>query len=370
MNWRAWASMRNAEIDAAGRHREPRDFDARGPHGLLGGKSVVSFASNDYLGLSANPLVNDAAREALERWGAGSGSARLIVGSRPVHGTLERELAEWKDADRAVLFPNGYATNLGVLSTFGTEDTLICSDELNHASIVDGCRLSRARVAVYRHNDMRDLHRLLLTSERAIVVTDAVFSMDGDIAPLGELMDLCSRYGALLLIDEAHAVLGPRLPARTAEVIRVGTLSKFVGAFGGFAAGSKEMMDLLVNTARPYIFTTASSPADAAAALAGVELLRSAEGDALRNRLRTLVDKLRPGHPSPIVPFIIGDDAEALAASRRLLERGLFVPAIRPPSGPQGTARLRVTLSAAHTDDQVDALVDALEELGVGAPVG
>ena len=293
----------------------------------------------------------------------------MIVGSRPVHTQLERTLADWKDAERAVLFPNGYTTNLGVLSTFGTEDVLICSDELNHASIVDGCRMSRARVAVYRHNDMRDLHRHLLTSERAIVVSDSVFSMDGDVAPVEELMDLCSRYGALLVLDEAHAVLGPRLPARTADVIRVGTLSKFVGAFGGFAAGPKELMELLVNRARPYIFTTASSPADAAAALAGVELLRSAEGDALRKRLRDLIERVRLGHPSPIIPFVIGNDVEALRASRRLLDRGLFVPAIRPPSVPQGTARLRVTLSAAHSDEQVSELIDALESIDAVAPV-
>lgn len=363
MSWRQWAAERNRETQETGRWREPRDFDAVGPAGKLDGRAVVSFASNDYLGLSAHPLVVDAAHEALDRWGAGAGSARLIVGSRPIHSKLEAELADWKESDSAVLFPNGYATNLGVLTSFGTEDTLICSDELNHASIVDGCRLSKARVAIYPHNDISALSELLRGGGRAIVVSDTVFSMDGDAAHVDDLLEVCSRYGALLVLDEAHAVLGPHPVVGDADVIRVGTLSKFVGSFGGFAAGSKELMDLLINRARPFIFTTASSPADAAAALAGVELLRSAEGDALKKRLRELIHRVRRDHPSPIVPFVIGDENEALLAARRLLERGLFVPAIRPPSVPAGSARLRVTLSAAHTDEQVDRLISALSSL-------
>lgn len=363
MSWRQWAAERNREIQETGRWRETRDFDAAGPAGKLDGRPVVSFASNDYLGLSNHPLVVDAAHEALDRWGAGAGSARLIVGSRPIHSELERELADWKEMESAVLFPNGYATNLGVLTSFATEDTLICSDELNHASIVDGCRLSKARVAIYPHKDISALAELLRNGGRTIVVSDTVFSMDGDVAHVDDLLEVCSRNGSLLVLDEAHAVLGPHPVVGDAEVIRVGTLSKFVGSFGGFAAGSKELMDLLVNRARPFIFTTASSPADAAAALAGVELLRSAEGDALRKRLRDLVDRVRRGHPSPIVPFIIGDENDALVAARRLLELGLFVPAIRPPSVPAGGARLRVTLSAAHTDEQVERLIASLASL-------
>ena len=363
MSWRRWASERNRETQETDQWRAPRDFDARGPAGKLDSRAIVSFASNDYLGLSAHPLVVDAAHEALDRWGAGSGSARLIVGSRPIHSTLERELADWKETDSAVLFPNGYATNLGVLTSFGTKDTLICSDELNHASIVDGCGLSKARVLIYPHNDISALAELLRGRDRAIVVSDTVFSMDGDVAHVDNLLEVCSRNGALLVLDEAHAVLGPHPVVGDAEVIRVGTLSKFVGSYGGFAAGSKDLMDLLVNRARPFIFTTASSPADAAAALAGVELLRSAEGEALTRRLRELVDRVRRDHPSPIVPFVIGKESEALMASRQLLDQGLFVPAVRPPSVPEGSARLRVTLSAAHSDEQVDRLISSLASI-------
>ena len=365
MTWSEWVRAQNEDTRRLGRWRTARDLDAFGPVGTVSGRPVVSFASNDYLGLTTHPLVIAAAREALARWGTGSGSARLIVGSRPVHSALEREIGDWKRCESAVLFPNGFATNLGVLSAFGTEETLICSDELNHASIVDGCRLSRARVSTYPHCDMSALDAMLGRAGRAIVVSDSVFSMDGDAAPIDDLIELTRKHGALLVLDEAHAVLGPDPDIARGQVIRVGTLSKFVGSFGGFAAGSQEMMDLLVNRARPFIFTTASPPADAAAALAGVELLRSAEGDALKNRLRSLIDRVRPGHGSPIIPFIAGSEDAAATASDRLLERGLLVPAIRPPSVPVGSARLRVTVSAAHTDEQVDMLVDALRALEV-----
>ena len=323
----------------------------------------MSFASNDYLGLSAHPVVVDAAREALERWGAGSTSARLIVGSRPIHAQLEEALARWKSSQRALLFPNGFAANLGVLTTLGGPDTLICSDELNHASIVDGCRASGASIAVYPHRDVSAVERLLAGSERALVVTDSVFSMDGDIAPVDDLAVVCRRHGALLVLDEAHAVLGPYPDLTGVEALRVGTLSKFLGSFGGFVAGPAPLIELLQNRARPFIFTTASSPADAAAALAALELVQSAEGAGLKERLRMLVERVAPGSPSPIISVMVGDERDALAASSALLDDGVLVPAIRPPSVPQGTSRLRVTLSAAHSDGQVDLLVGALERI-------
>lgn len=364
MSWKDRARAAGERTRAAGRWRQVRDFDARGPRGTLDGREVVSFASNDYLGLSAHPLVERAAHDALTRWGSGSGSARLIVGSRPVHTALEREIAEWKNTESAVLFPTGFAANLGVLATFGTKDVLICSDELNHASIVDGCRLAKAEVAIYPHNDVAVLDDLLSSSsKRAVIVSDLVFSMDGDRAHVEALIDVAQRHEALLILDEAHAVLGPDVGTSKAEILRVGTLSKFLGSSGGFVAGDTDMIDLLINSARSFIFTTASSPADAAAALAAIELVRSAEGDALRARLREFIDLVRPGHDSPIIPFVIGDEGAATEASDQLLERGLFVPAIRPPSVPAGTSRLRVTLSAAHSEEQVEQLVDALRDL-------
>jgi 8-amino-7-oxononanoate synthase len=376
--WSAWADREGAAIRDAGRWREPRAFDGGGPSGTIGpsGAPVISFASNDYLGLTQHPQVIAAAHAALDRWGAGSGSARLIVGARPVHDDLERALAEWKHAARAVLFPTGFAANLGALTTFGGPDVLVCSDELNHASIIDGCRLARAGVAVYRHLDLEHLDWLLARREqpRALVVSDTVFSMDGDAADLDALASVAGRHGALLVLDEAHAVLGPDYPAPGidgVEVVRIGTLSKTLGALGGFVVAPEPLAALVVNRARSYIFTTASTPADAAAALAALNVLTSAEGGALVARLRAHVARVRPGHPSPIVPIVCGEERRAVDAANALLARGFLVPAIRPPTVAPGTARLRVALSAAHTGEQVDALVDALvAALADLAPLG
>jgi 8-amino-7-oxononanoate synthase len=325
----------------------------------------VSFASNDYLGLTQHPAVVAAAHAALDRWGSGSGSARLIVGSRPVHSDLEAALADWRGTPRAVLFPTGFAANLGVLTAVAGPGTLVCSDELNHASIIDGCRLSRADVAVYRHGDVDELDRLLVSASgrRAVVVTDTVFSMDGDQAPLEDIVPVCERRGALLVLDEAHAVLGPTPDLDGVTALRIGTLSKTLGALGGFVAGPVAFMDLVVNRARSYIFTTASTPADAAAALSALDVLRSPQGDALRARLLGHVERVRPGHGSPIVPVVLGDEARTVQAAAALLERGILVPAIRPPTVAPGTSRLRVALSAAHTPEQVTDLLGALAEL-------
>jgi 8-amino-7-oxononanoate synthase len=389
-----------AQVVAEDRWRAPREFDARGPAGALLGHPVVSFASNDYLGLSAHPEVVRAAHDALDRWGAGASASRLVTGSRPVHAELEVELAAWKGTEAAVCFPTGFAANLGTLCTLGGRGVRVLSDELNHASIIDGCRLSRSELAVYRHADMVQLEELLAARAPApgatesmptIVVTDSVFSMDGDAAPLEHLLPLCARHDALLVLDEAHAVLGPHLPPATGgggearesgdragvasvgthrgTVVRVGTLSKTLGALGGFVAASRDVVDLLVNRARSYIFSTALSPADAAAALAALRILRSDEGAALTGRLAALIDRMAeagivlPDHPSPIVPVILGTEQAALDASSALLEAGLWVPAIRPPTVPVGTSRLRVTLSAAHSDTDVDRLLEALSVL-------
>jgi 8-amino-7-oxononanoate synthase len=364
-----------ARVVDEGRWRSPREFDAFGPTGLLESGLVVSFASNDYLGLSGHPGVVAAAQAALDRWGAGAGASRLVTGSRPVHSELEHQLADWKGTEAAVTFPTGFAANLGVLCTLGGPGVRILSDELNHASIIDGCRLSRSALAVYRHRDMVHLEELLAdgaSSLPTIVVTDSVFSMDGDVAPLPELVALCARHGALLILDEAHAVLGPHLPPATETggmVVRVGTLSKTLGSLGGFVAASRDVVDLIVNRARSYIFSTAPTPADAAAALAALRILRSAEGAALTGRLADLIDRVAeagfapPGHPSPIIPVVLGSEQAALSASAALLDDGLWVPAIRPPTVPVGTSRLRVTLSAAHSDDDVGRLVQALAQL-------
>jgi 8-amino-7-oxononanoate synthase len=369
MRWYERIKRANAETDQLGRRRVVPVLKGSGHIFTTDdGRRLVSFASNDYLGLASHPQVVQAAHAALDTYGSGAGSARLIVGAREIHRELEAELAESKGHEQALLFPSGYSANVGVLSAFGAEDILICSDELNHASIVDGCRLARARVAVFPHRDLDTLVALLEEHDGpAIVVTDTVFSMDGDVAPVDRLIEICERYDALLILDEAHAVLGPLVPQKPGvNILRVGTLSKFLGSAGGYVTGDAASIEFLTNRARSFIFTTAGTPADAASALAALRILRSTEGIQLVSRLRTLVDRLSPGHPSPIVPFIVGSEAEALAASQMLRERGLLVPAIRPPSVPEGMSRLRVTLSAAHTDEQVDGLVTALSEIGSG----
>jgi 8-amino-7-oxononanoate synthase len=370
----AWDRRVAAELDAiraADRWRQPRDVDATSAvAGVVDGRAMVTFASNDYLGLSHHPSVIAAAHAALDRWGTGAGASRLVVGSRPVHSQLEAELAAWKGTEDAVLFPTGYAANLGVLATLGGPDVTVLSDELNHASLIDGCRLAKATTRIYRHADLDHLAKLLADVDGpALVVTDTVFSMDGDAVDLAALAELASSHDALLVLDEAHAVLGPELDdgpdeqpgnAPRAPVLRVGTLSKTLGSLGGFVACPRDVADLLRNRARPFIFTTAPTPADMAAARAALQVVRSPEGTGLRATLRRHVDRLRSGHPSPIVPVVLGEEASALAAAAELAEQGLLVPAIRPPTVPPGTSRLRIALSAAHTDADLDQLLHAL----------
>ena len=369
--WAAWVDGACDDVEAAGRWRAPRSFDARDHEGpLVTGSSarpVVSFASNDYLGLSNHPSVVAAAHAALDRWGAGSGASRLVTGSRPVHHDLEAALADWKGTEAAVVLPTGFAANLSVLSVFAAGDVVVHSDELNHASIIDGCRLARADVRIVPHRDLDALDESLTSvAGRSLVVSDTVFSMDGDVVDLEGLVEVAARHRALLVLDEAHAVLGPDLTdAAGVDVLRVGTLSKTLGSLGGFVAGPRRFVELLVNRARPYIFTTAPAPADAAAALAALGVVRSEEGAVLRGRLRGLIDRVAdgigaPDHPSPILPVVMGPEDEAMAASAALLDLGLWVPAIRPPTVAPGTSRLRITLSATHTDDQVDRLLVGL----------
>jgi 8-amino-7-oxononanoate synthase len=363
--WNVWATEQLDGLRALNRFREPVPFDGDGPEGVVRGKRVLSFASNDYLGLAAHLTVRAAAISAIERFGTGAMASRLIVGTRSLHRELEQAIAEWKRTESALVFSSGYAANMGVLATLGGADVTLFSDELNHASIIDGCRLAKARTVVYRHLDLDHLQQLLRqTIGRKIVVTESVFSMDGDCAPLQALAELCVEHGALLVLDEAHAVLGPKLiPVNGLQVLHVGTLSKTLGALGGFVAGSNRLIELLINRARTFIFTTGLSPADTAAALAALRICESDEGERLRARLRFLIDMLQPHHPSAIVPIVLGEDSAALDAAAQLRERGIHVPAIRPPTVPRGTSRLRVALSAAHTEISVQLLRHALDEI-------
>ena len=350
--WTSWAESELATLHARHRLRNLTTLDT----------SLISFASNDYLGLASHPRVRAAAQSAIDRFGTSATASRLVCGTRSVHVELENALARWKSTEAALVFATGYAANVGVLSALGGLDVTIFSDELNHASIIDGCRLSRSRIVVYRHLDLEHLSLLLGQARgRKIVVTESVFSMDGDCANESALIDICSRHDALLILDQAHSVLdddpssGSPLP-----VLRVGTLSKALAAQGGFVAGPRTLIDLLINRARTFIFTTGLCPASAAAALGALEISQSEEGVELRRRLRANIDALRPGHPSPILPIIVGTDEAAVQVAAQLRSVGILAPAIRPPTVPAGTARIRIALSATHTKEMVERLKRAL----------
>ena len=362
--WDLWRDRELDSLRAAGRWRELRTLDGAGPDFVVAdGRSVVSFASNDYLGLASHPRVVAAVAEAAQRWGAGSGSSRLIVGNRPAHHHLEREVADWRAAEAALVFPTGYQANLAVMTTVGSGARIV-SDELNHASIIDGARLARSEVCVYRHGDVDHARRLVASAPgRVLVVSDSVFSMDGDVAPIAQLSQICARAGALLVLDDAHAVF-PLPPIDSAAgCLRIGTLSKALGSQGGYVTGPKPWIDLLVNRARSFIFTTGLAPTNAVAAHTAIEICRSEEGRTLVQQLRQHIDTVRPGHPSPIIPVILGDEQTALLASELLDREGLLVPAIRPPTVPPGTSRLRLSLSAVHRPDDIARLNNALSKL-------
>lgn len=343
------------------------------------GRELTLFSSNDYLGLSHHPKVRRAVAEAAENGGMGPRGSALVCGYTEAHAALERELAELKEAEEALLFPTGFAANMAVISSLAGPEVAIFSDALNHASIIDGCRLARRRGAtlnVYPHADMAALADQLAASDaaRKLIVTDSVFSMDGDLAPLDELVRLKQAHDALLVVDEAHATLvfgesgggvAEHFGVADAVDVHVGTLSKAVGALGGFAASSAEMRQWILNRGRAFVFSTAQPVPVVEAARQAVRV--AVASPEIRRRLWRRVEQLgeRLGRTltSPIVPVVLGEESRALAASEKLLEKGFHVIAIRPPTVPPGTSRLRVALSAAHTAEDVDQLADILEEL-------
>jgi 8-amino-7-oxononanoate synthase len=366
----------------------------RAPHGIQGysrtrpqvgpvPQALVSFCSNDYLGLASHPALAAAAAEAAVRDGFGASASRLVSGDFPAHRRLEAALADFLSVSAVLLFPTGYQANLGVLTALAGPNDLIVSDALNHASLIDGCRLSRARVAVFPHGDAGAARRLLTDGapvRRRLLVTESLFSMDGDAAPLADLAAVADETGAVLVVDEAHAlgVLGPGGRGLCAEAgivppVLIGTLGKAFGSAGGFAAGDPLVRDILLNRARTFIFTTAAPPPVAAAAEAALSLIRGPEGDRRRDALtRHRLDLasrlaalgfLTVPPPGPIFPVVLGTEARALAAADALRSRGYYVTAIRPPTVPVGSARLRVTLSTEHTSDEIAGLANALGEI-------
>ncbi|PCM45166.1 8-amino-7-oxononanoate synthase [Marinobacter sp. ANT_B65] len=364
----------------AGLYRTRRLISGRQQPVLIsGGKPLLSFCSNDYLGLASHPLNIETLRSALAENGIGGASSHLICGHNEAHHRLEERLAAFTRRSSALFFSTGYMANLGVISALAGRGDTIFSDQLNHASIIDGCSLSRARVCRYAHGDVASLEGMLSETEgHKLVVTDGVFSMDGDVAPLRDLARVCRDHGALLVVDDAHGfgVLGPQGRGCLAELglseedvpVLVGTLGKAAGTSGAFVAGPAMLMDYLVQKARTYIYTTAMPPALALATCTSLDLIE--HGDELRAHLQSLVNRFRQeasamGYdlmPSrtPVQPIMIGSNTRALALSHGLEEFGLLVTAIRPPTVPEGEARLRVTLSAAHSHDDLDSLLQAL----------
>ncbi len=368
----SWAgeALAALEADSLRRSLEPLETPV-GARVRIEGRELLNFSSNDYLGLAANELVRQAAQAALALHGVGAGASRLVVGDTPAHQSLERALAKFEGTERALLFNSGYAANVGALtSLFGVGD-VVFSDELNHASLIDGCRLSRAKVVVYPHRDVEALEALVRATpgRRRAIVTDTVFSMDGDRAPVRGLRELADRHELALLVDEAHAtgVLGPggrglcALEGVTPDV-HVGTLSKAIGAFGGFVCGSQALCELLLNRARPLIFSTALPAAICAAAERALELISDGGLQVrLAGHVAAFATALGARPDSAIFPVVVGAATRALELSASLRERGFLVKAIRPPT--VATSRLRIALSAAHSRDEVMALASCLSPI-------
>lgn len=359
---------------------------SQGPRVVLDGREVLLFCSNNYLGFANHPNLKQAAVRAIETYGVGTGASRLVSGTMELHEALERRLAAFKGTERALVFNSGYAANTGVIPAIAKRGDVIFCDRLNHASIVDGCLLSRARLVRYPHKDMASLRRLLSEHNgggRLIIITDGVFSMDGDLAPLQELVAIKHEYGALLMVDDAHGtgVLGEsgkgtaeHFDVMSGVDIHMGTLGKALGCFGAYVAASGEIIDLLVNRARSFIFSTSLPPAVIASSLAALELVDSPEGADLRRRLSKHADFMRESvraagfdtleSETQIIPLLIGGAEMTQEFSGALLDAGLYIQGIRPPTVPEGGSRLRCTLMATHGEDDLQRAVDTIVRTG------
>jgi glycine C-acetyltransferase/8-amino-7-oxononanoate synthase len=368
-------AARLEELRRSGLHRRLRLIEGpQGPRVLLDGAEVLLLCSNNYLGLADHPRVREAAAEAAQHYGAGAGASRLVSGTMSLHRTLEQRLADFKGTQAALLFGSGYLANSGTVSALVGRGQVVFSDELNHASIIDGCRLSRAETFVYRHRDTEHLEWGLRRAgaRAALIVSDSVFSMDGDVAPLRELHELAGRHGCLLMVDEAHATgaLGPGGRGAVAAAgltgrvdLIVGTLGKALGGYGAYVCSSRAIAELLVNTARPFIYSTAPPPPSVGAALAALAVLRARPGlvEQLRRNAAILreelgIQELEIGASrTHIVPVMVGDARRAMALCERSLENRVFAQAIRPPTVPKGTSRLRLAVMAGHSAEELRA---------------
>jgi glycine C-acetyltransferase/8-amino-7-oxononanoate synthase len=369
------------ELKESGLYRKLRVISGpQGPRVLLDGRPVLLLCSNNYLGLADHPRVREAAAEGAMRWGVGAGASRLVSGGMTIHRRLEEQLAEFKGTDACLLFGSGYLANAGIVSALAREGEVVFSDELNHASIVDGCRLARAETFVYRHNDMEHLEWGLeeAAGRGSLIVTDGVFSMDGDIAPLEDIVELAGRYDARVMVDDAHGTgaVGPGGRGSVADAgletevdVIVGTLGKALGSYGAYACCDKPMAKYLINTARTLIFSTALPPPAAAGALAALSMLREGPGlvDKLQRNARVMREALvAEGLEVPdecetqIIPLVVGDAAATMAACESALDEGVFAQGIRPPTVPAGTSRLRLAVMASHTKSELRWAAGAL----------
>ena len=347
------------------------------------GQKALNFCSNNYLGLANHPALRDAAKEAIDRYGCGSGASRLISGNMTLHEELENRIAALKGTEAALVFNSGFQANTGVISTLVGDGDVVFSDALNHASLIDGCRLSRAQTVVYRHCDLDQLERGLKVASsksRKLIITETLFSMDGDEAPLAGIVDLAEKYGAIIMVDEAHAtgVFEPNGAGLVAKLglggrvlVQMGTLGKALGGFGAYVAGGNGLRELLINRCRSFIFTTSLPPAVMAMAIAAIDIVK--KEPERRRALRESCEMLRHGltslgytlgnGQSQILPLMIGDATRCMKLSDNLLQRGVFAQGIRPPTVPPGTSRLRITLMATHTRDHIDQALRTFEEI-------
>jgi glycine C-acetyltransferase len=351
---------------------------------VIRGKEVIQLSSNNYLGLTTHPRLKKAALEAVEKYGAGTGSVRTIAGTFSMHEELEKRLAEFKHTEAALVFQSGFTSNVGVISSILTDEDVVISDELNHASIIDGIRLTKASRRIYKHNDLDDLEKALKETQNfrvRLVVTDGVFSMDGDIAPLPQIVELAEKYNALVMVDDAHAsgVLGKNGRGTVDHFglhgrvhIQVGTLSKAIGVLGGYVAGPNVLRDYLIHRARPFLFSTSHPPAVTAACHAALDVLLEEPEliDRLWDNTRFFKEGLKKlgfdigVSETPITPVIVGDDALAMRLSDELFEEGVYAQGIVYPTVPKGKARVRTIVSAAHTKEELAFALDAFEKVG------
>nr|PZN74117.1 MAG: 8-amino-7-oxononanoate synthase [Bacillota bacterium] len=373
-------------LKQAGLYRPLKELQSpQRPRSVIDGREVINLSSNNYLGLADDPRLKQAMIEATEAYGAGSGAVRTIIGTMTIHNQLEQKLAEFKHVEAAVVFQSGFTCNSGVIPVLVGEQDAVISDELNHASIIDGCRLSKAKIHRYKHADMDDLARVLKETDgqyrRRLIITDGVFSMDGDIAPLPQIVELAEKHGCLTYVDDAHAsgVLGDcgrgtvnHFGLEGRVTVQVGTLSKAVGVLGGYVAGPRALIELLWHKGRPFLFSTSHPPGVAAACLKAIEIMEQEP-----ERIQRLWDNARyfkkglrdlgfdtGKSETPITPVIVGDEVKAMQLSDRLLEEGVFAQGIAYPTVPRGKARVRTIVTAAHTKEDLDEALAAFAKVG------